>query len=322
MNQPSVKEFKPGDSINQILLLTKKELRSRANGAPYGHLEFRDKSSPIAGKIWDDAKSILETFEAGDFIKVRARVNSYKNRLELAISSTQPVASKQIDLADFLPHAHRDIELMTEQLKELLEEVKDAHLGKLIQAFLKDTSLMNSLQKAPASLNHHQAYIGGLLEHTLLVVKLSRLAASEYPTLNQDLLLTGAFLHDIGKAREYVVKHHLDKSIEGRLIGHITLGTEMITEKIGTIKGFPQPLAWQLKHLILSHHGKMELGAPVMPMLLEAVVLHYMDNLDASVTVRLTALEESSETKDDWAEIWDDGGKRRIYKSQSGIPKA
>lgn len=322
MTPKSVREFKAGDQVDQILLVTKKELRSRASGVPYGHLELRDKSGRIDAKIWDNASTFLELFGEGEFVQVRGHINSYKNRLDLIVTNIIPVPPKQIDLTNFLPHTQHDIELMLEQLKETLGEVKNVHLTKFIQSFLKDPAFMASLQKAPASLGHHQAYVGGLLEHTLNVLKLSRAVLPEYPMLNRDLLLTSAFLHDIGKAREYLVDYRFDKTIEGRLVGHIALGLEMITEKTNTIKGFPQDLALQLRHLILSHHGEMELGAPVLPMTLEAVVLHYLDNLDAKVGVRLTALEESTGKNDDWAEVWEDGGRHRIYKLNKPVAPA
>lgn len=321
MAPKSVREFKAGDSINQVLLVTKKELRSRVSGTPYGHLELRDRSGSITAKIWDNASTIFEVIDIGNFIHIKAQVGSYKNRLELTVSSIKTVAPKQIDLAQFLPHTKQDIELMAEQLKELLEEVKDPYLTQLLQAFFKDTSFMSAFQKVPASIGHHQAYIGGLLEHTLMVVKLSHFVLPEYPMLNGDLLLASAFLHDIGKSRDYAVDYRFDKTIEGRLIGHIAIGLEMITEKIKTIKDFPDDLTLQLKHLLLSHHGELELGAVVLPMILEAIILHYLDNLDAKLSVRLTALEESPDPNADWAEVWEDGGRRRIYKSQPSKSK-
>jgi 3'-5' exoribonuclease len=318
MPRKLIKDFKQGETIEQILLITSKSLRNRTTGAPFGHLELRDKSGSINGKVWDNATALLESFKEGDFAQGRAQVNSYKNKLELVVNSLLFVSPKQVDLADFLPQSKKDIELLTEQLKESLASVKEPYLAKLLQTFIKDTQLIALLQKTPASIGHHQAYIGGLLEHTLCIIKMARSIAPEYPLVNPDLLITGAFLHDIGKVREYALKTHFDKTIEGRLIGHIALGLEMLTEKIGSIKDFPENLALQLKHLILSHHGELELGSPILPMTLEALVLHYLDNLDAKVSVRLTALENSSATDSDWAEVWEDGGKRRIYKQPTG----
>ncbi|PJB21018.1 MAG: hypothetical protein CO114_07600, partial [Euryarchaeota archaeon CG_4_9_14_3_um_filter_38_12] len=240
-----------------------------------------------------------------DVIRVTGTANEYMGRLEIGISKTdRDILEKtdEYDVTDFVASSERDIDEMMNELTGTAESIKNAHLKTLLEKMLKDEKFIDRFKKSPASMMYHQNCVGGLLEHTLNVVKICETLCEIYPVLDRDLLIAGALLHDVGKVFELEVSTVIDVSEDGMLRGHIIIGEEFVNERIKKIIDFPETLKLKLLHMILSHHGEKRFGAPKEPQLPEAVALHYADYCDAKVDLFLKAKSEAK-TEDKW--IWD-----------------
>lgn len=278
-----VKDIRQNQKLEGIFLVKHKGVARTRTGNPYLNLMLGDATGEIQGKVWDHAESLAQRFQKDDFIRIQATAATYQNTLQLTISSLAPCSPSEIDITDFLPQAQHDREETFGQLKTIVTTIKNEHLRQLLDLFLGDEDFISLFKKAPAAKKLHHVYLGGLLEHTLSIAHLILQVGKHYGGLNRDLLLTGGILHDIGKVQELTYSRTFDYSDEGRLLGHILLGIEMINQKIALLSGFPPDLALEIKHLILSHHGHYEYGSPKRPKTLEALVLFYLDDLDAKV---------------------------------------
>lgn len=278
-----VNAIRENDTVDSIFLVREKFSGVTKTGNPYLKLKLADRSGELEGRIWSAAESLLNSFQKDEFVRVRAKAVSFQDHLQLNIAHIERIAEGEVDLSDFLPRAERDAEAMFTSLRQISREVKDPHLGNLLRLFWEDEGFITEFTRAPASKWLHHNYLGGLLEHTLSVAQLVLKNNQHYGGLNLDLLLTGALLHDVGKIKELSFSKSFDYSDEGRLLGHILLGIEMVEAKVGQIPGFPKDLSTLLKHLLLSHHGQYLWGSPKKPMTLEAVMLHYLDDMDAKM---------------------------------------
>jgi 3'-5' exoribonuclease len=236
----------------------------------------------MEAKVWDRAREFAPLFEQGDLVEVAGATESFRGQVQMNVNRLSP-ANRDMDPRIYMESAPADIAEMTSALKDALKAVENRHLKALCDRFLMDRKFMEMFKQAPAAKNFHHGYLGGLLEHTVSVCHLAERVLGLYSRLDRDLLLSGAFLHDIGKVRELSWNGRIDYTHEGRLLGHVAIGAAMIDEKIGDIKGFPGPLALRLKHLILSHHGQYDFGSPKRPKFLEAFALHMIDDLDAKM---------------------------------------
>lgn len=262
-----------------------KQVRTGRDGGRYFALTLADRTGQIDARMWeiDDAGE----FDAGDVVKVRGEVSRFNDRLQIKVDKIRRATADEYELSDFVPQSQRDIGTMWAELEGWVASFHDADLKALLEAFLLDEALAKQLKEAPAAKGLHHAWIGGLLEHVLSLMGMCELAAQHYPEVNRDLLLTGVVLHDIGKLRELSWGTSFDYTLEGQLLGHITIGIGMIEAKIAGIPSFPAAKRLLVEHLVLSHHGEYEFGSPKLPMTAEAVLLHYLDNLDAKMqTVR------------------------------------
>ncbi len=276
-------EIKENERVDSTFLVKQKSSALTKTGKPYLNLILTDKTGNIKGMVWEQAESIAKLFEKDDFIRVKSTSVTYQNSLQLNISAITLCQPSEVEISDFLPQAKSDIDQTFLNLKTLTEEVKDPQLKQLLDLFMEDEQFVRLFKLSPAAKELHHVYLGGLLEHTLSVARLILQIGNHYESLNLDLLLTGGVLHDIGKIHELSYSKSFDYSDTGRLIGHITLAVELINEKIALLPGFPQELATELKHLIISHHGEYQYGSPKRPKTLEAVILYYLDDLDAKV---------------------------------------
>lgn len=283
MKKIFVKDIRENQKVESTFLVLHKGVARTRAGNPYLNLTLGDTTGEIKGKVWDHAEALAQRFQKDDFIRVQATAATYQNALQLTISSLTCCPSSQIDITDFLPQAKHDREETFAKLATIVTTVKNEHLRKLLDLFLADEDFIGLLKSAPAAKKLHHVYVGGLLEHTLSVSHLILQIGAHYEGLNRDLLLTGGILHDIGKVHELTYSRAFDYSDEGRLLGHIMLGIEMINEKISLLPDFPREVALELKHLIISHHGQYEFGSPKRPKTLEALILSYLDDLDAKV---------------------------------------
>ncbi len=278
-----INEIKENDTVDSLFLVKEKSMGVTKNGNPYLKLILLDRSGQMEGRIWNAVDLFSSSFGKDDFVQVKGKAVSFQDHLQLTITHIERIDERTVLLSDFFPTTEKDIERMFSSLVELGEEVKDPSLAKLLRLFWEDGTFVEKFKTAPASTHLHHNYIGGLLEHTLSVTQLVLKNATHYNGLNLDLLMTASILHDIGKVDELSYHRSFDYTDEGRLLGHIVLGVERVENKIALLSDFPKDLAIQLKHLLISHHGQYQWGSPRKPMTLEAILLHYLDNLDAKL---------------------------------------
>ena len=310
-----VKDIKTGDRVSEIFLAAEKNLAYSQKGSPYLNLRLKDRTGEVDGKIWENALAWDKAFKKGDLIRIQARALSFKNAVQLSIIELRKVEDAEVDLADYFPVAKGDRAAMFNEILAYCGQVKTPCLSALLRAFFQDAKIVELFQRAPAAKGFHHVYIGGLLEHTLSVVRLLDLAAGHYQGINRDLLIAGGILHDVGKIYEFSFDRIVEYSDPGRLIGHIVIGVEMVDAKIATIPDFPEQTAMELRHLMLSHHGVLEFGSPKRPKTLEALIVHYMDDLDAKVNAFQETIREDRDGESDWTpyhRLFD----RYIYKGR------
>ena len=276
-----VKDLKPGNEVTECFVLRKKEIKEKSDGEKFLKLELGDRTGRIEGVVWDNPEHVYDQAQTGEIVKIKGWASTYKESPQLKVEKLRKAKEEEIDLSDFLPASERDLDSLYQEFEKVVSSIQNRHLRRLLELLMEDSSLMEKLKKTPGGKLWHHAYVGGLLEHTLKVVQICEKAASMYELVNRDLLVTGALVHDIGKISSYSAKGFFDYTDEGRLIGHIVSGDELIDKKIEAIEGFPADLALQLKHLILSHQGQLEFASPVVPKTIEAIILHYADELDA-----------------------------------------
>ncbi len=288
-----------GQQVDEVYLLIKKQLASTKGGKPYGALRLGDASGEIEAKLWDQAGELLAPLAPGQAVRVSGRVQAYNGQMQMVLSSlaSEPGA----DAAQFLPRSPCDPGELWQRLAEVKQAVKNSQLQRLLRAFFGNQELRRAFELAPAAKAAHHAYVHGLLEHTVSVAGLARLAAGHYPHLDGDLLLTGALLHDIGKVEELTLGPPLDYTDAGRLEGHLVLGARMLDARLAGLKGFPASAAAHLRHMILSHHGTEEFGSPVKPKTAEALVLHAVDDLDAKTMMIRQVIETQGSGEVRWS---------------------
>ncbi|MFZ3114583.1 MAG: HD domain-containing protein [Syntrophales bacterium] len=295
-----IRDIKAGEKICDTFLVAEKSLAFSQKGAPYLNVRLKDKTGELDGKVWDDATAWDKVFDKGDIIRIQSRSASYKNNIQLSIITVEKAAEGDISLNDYLPAARRSGEEMLAELMLLVESVQEPSLQALLRAFFLDAELVALFKRAPAAKGFHHVYLGGLLEHTLSVANFLSLACGQYAGVDRDLLLTGGILHDIGKIYEFSYDRNIEYTDEGRLVGHIVMGTEMVDKKIATLENFPPHLALKLRHIILSHHGDLEYGSPKRPKTVEALIVHFMDDLDAKVNAFQEFIAASPDGPSDW----------------------
>ncbi len=267
--------------VTGFFAVTMKQVRSKKDGAPYFALTFCDRTGQIESRMWETAGA--QEFAAGDVVKLRGQVSRYQDKLQLTLDKIRRADPAEYELGDFVPKTSRDVEELWAELNGHVASFTNPHLQSLLRAFLDDPEISEALKAAPAAKSMHHAWIGGLLEHIVSLLGIADLAARHYTEVNRDLLLTGVVLHDLGKLHELRWGTSFDYTLEGQLLGHITIGIGMIEKKLANLPDFPENLRVLVEHLILSHHGKYEFGSPKLPMIPEALLLHYLDDLDAKM---------------------------------------
>lgn len=279
-----IETFREGERINGILLCKHKQAAVTKNGKPYENVILQDKTGMLDAKIWEPDSQGIDDFEALDYISVVGDVTSFQGALQLNVKRVRKVQPGEYDPKDYLPVSSRDIEEMYEELKDYIGTIKNPYLHQLLEGFfLKDPDFEKKFKAHSAAKSVHHGFMGGLLEHTLSVTGLCEAFCRQYSILNRDLLLTAAIFHDIGKLKELSDFPANDYTDEGQLLGHIMIGTEWVGEHMRQIPEFPHRLGNELKHCILAHHGELEFGSPKKPALVEAVALHFADNIDAKM---------------------------------------
>ena len=300
MKKVFVEQIRERNWVDSLFLVREKIMAMAKNGKPYMTLKLVDRTGEVEGRVWDRVDEFAALFEKDDFIKVQGKASVYMGKMQLVIQDLGRTEESSVDLADFLPVSERTPAEMVGEFRERVANLQDPHLRQLMAAFLEDENFLRRYSTAPAAKAMHHVYLGGLLEHSLAVAALADDVCRRYPGVQRDLLVAGALLHDIGKVAELCYERTFDYTDEGKLLGHIVMGTEMVEEKIRTLPGFPRETAVLLKHLLLSHHGQYEYGSPKRPKTLEAVILNFIDDLDAKINGVRTHIEKEPENPSAW----------------------
>jgi len=295
-----IADFSDGDQVREVFLVTECQERRTKDGSPYLTLTLADKTGSIKAILWSYIPDKENKVAKDQFALVRGVVGLYNNQPQLRLLSAKYHPEENVSLDDFLRTTEKDTGELLAKIKSILSDVRDTDLKALIDTFLGNGEFMSLFMRAPAAQTMHHAYIGGLLEHTHNTVRLCKAFSLIYPQVDGDLLVTGAFLHDIGKIREYTYVRSFEFSTIGRLKTHMLLGCEILRKHISMTNGFPEKKAVKLEHMILSHHGKKEWGSPVEPMFAEANLLHFADNLDAK-TCMFDEAKRSSGEGEEWS---------------------
>jgi 3'-5' exoribonuclease len=305
MARAYIKSLSAGQFVDgEVYLLAQKDLRSTTQKSLYIHAVLADRTGQILARIWQASQELYDLLPQDGFVRVRGRTESYKGALQFIVEGIDPVPIEQVDLEEFLAKTEQDIDQMYKRLLDVLRGIKDQHLLYLVKQFVSDEPLMKRFKSAPAAIQMHHACIGGLLEHTLNVLELVLLIVPRYSQINPDLMLAGAFLHDIGKTRELTWDSVFKYTEEGQLVGHLLIGSMLVEEKAKAVaaelgRPFPLRLLQVIQHMILSHHGDYAFGSPKLPMTTEAISLHYLDNLDAKLDMARRQIAESDSTDPD-----------------------
>lgn len=291
-----IKDYKEGDRVFDIYLCKHKQSAVTKNGKPYDNVILQDKTGTLDAKIWDPNSAGIDDFDALDYIEVYGDVTSFQGALQVNVKRVRACRDGEFDPADYLPVSKKPVAGMYQELLRYVGSIENTYLKKLLETFfVEDEEFIRDFQKSSAAKSVHHGFIGGLLEHTLNVVKLCDYYCRSYPLLKRDLLLTAAMCHDIGKIREIAPFPKNDYTDDGQLLGHIVIGSEMVQDKVRQIEGFPPVLASQLKHCILAHHGEYEYGSPKKPAIMEALALNLADNTDAKLESFTEILENTTE---------------------------
>jgi 3'-5' exoribonuclease len=303
----------PNETITTLFLVTHKEVRQKKTGEPYLSLLLADRSGEIEAKMWDNVSEILATFERDDFVKVKGLAQIYNNRPQFTIHKLRRLQDHEVELTDYFPCSARDADEMFAELMGIVESVQNPHLRALLQLVFQDERVAMLYRRAPAAKSIHHAYLGGLIEHVLSLCALCRIVAAHYRDVDVDLLVTTAILHDIGKIEELKFERSFGYTTPGQLLGHIVIGIQMITDKLRALPDFPPKLRMLLEHMILSHHGELEFGSPKIPLFLEALLFHHLDNLDSKVEAMRCAVERDKQIEGEFTN-WIPALERTVLK--------
>jgi 3'-5' exoribonuclease len=310
-----VTELGPQASVEQVFLATQKQLRPNRNGQLYLQVELADKSGSITGRLWNASDEDFESFDEGDYVRVEGTTQLYSGTLQLIIAAIGRVDPRTVNESDFLVLSSADIERLAAEMAALLGTIRSQPLHALAHEVLADAELMRAYKRSPAGIKHHHAYAGGLLDHVVNLLRLADRVAPLYPALDRDLLLVGVLFHDIGKIVELESERGFSYTDAGQLLGHVLLGLEIVEEKVAAVQArtgaaFDQELAIRVKHMVASHHGQYEFGAPKLPMTLEAMALHHLDHLDAKMAGVMQLLQNEASMDGGWTQYQQSQGRK------------
>ncbi len=314
------------EAVDQIFLASEKSLRPNRNGNLYLQLELSDRSGAISARMWNASESDFKNFENGDYVRVEGSTQLFQGTIQLIATRISKVPPQEVNPDDFLILDSKHIDRLTTRLIEMLRKITDPALRNLAECFLMDEEFMRKFTRAPAGVKNHHAYVGGLLEHVVSLMELVTRVAGHYEELNTELLLMGAFIHDSGKIDELSYDREFAYTDEGQLIGHLVIAVGLLDRKLQEaerLSGEPVPLetALRLKHMIVSHHGQYEFGSPKLPMTLEAVALHLLDNLDAKLHSFQQLMRDDPNVDSPWTNFNQPLG-RKLFKGEADPRRA
>lgn len=312
-------DLRPGDTVeDEVFVVSKKELRQGQNGSKFISLVVSDKTAKVSAKIWQATDNMYKTIPQAGYLRLKGRIDEYRGELQMVIEAIRPVDPTSVNLADLLPCTAKDVEVMWKRTVEILRKIKNRELLILLKQFISDPDFVAAYKRAPAAVTFHHAYIGGLCEHTLSLLETAAAILPLYPDLNPDLVLTGLFLHDVGKIKELSANAAFEYTDEGQLLGHIVQATIWIEQKALEAEKecggkFPADLKCVLQHIILAHHGEYEYGSPKLPALAEAALVHYIDVMDAKINAFCSAVDQCRDDDSTWTD-WVRSLNTRVYR--------
>jgi 3'-5' exoribonuclease len=302
MEKIFIRDFAPNQTISTTFLVKSKELRNKKTGGQFALITLSDKTGDITGQWWDNFEDMIDTFDRDDIVFARGLVTVYRNHLQLSIHRMRLCQEREYSLTDYFPTTKYDIDEMFAELMAIIGEFKNEYLRRLLQCIFADENTARKFKKAPAAKTMHHPYLGGLLEHSLSLVKLCRKVGAHYDGIDIDLLQTGAVLHDFGKIDELAYDRAFGYTNDGQMIGHLVMETIMVADHIKQIPGFPDDLRRHLLHMLLAHHGKLEYGSPKLPSTPESLMLAYLDDLDSKVEAMMRLIAEP-QIEGDWTRM-------------------
>ncbi|WII72900.1 HD domain-containing protein [Bdellovibrio sp. 22V] len=301
MEKQTVQSLKDKDSVDSLFLVKEKHVANGKNGRPFMGLQLGDATGSVDARLWDRVDELAKEFEVGDVLHVKGLVQIFQNRKQLIVHRLERVDSATVNFADFIPSTSRNSEDMFVELVQMVRSIKNDHIRQLVMDTLEDPEIHPLLLRAPAAKSIHHAWLGGLLEHILSICKIMDFMGTHYSFLNRDLLLFGGIFHDIGKVWELSYDNGIAYTDRGRLIGHMQIACELIDKKASRILGFSEELRDICKHIILSHHGKLEYGSPKRPKFLEAMVVAMVDDFDSKVSTLKTIIDNERGSGEKWS---------------------
>jgi 3'-5' exoribonuclease len=314
LSRIAINQLSDNQSLEQTFQAVDKQLRVNRQGGKYVLLKLSDRTGTISGMLWNADERTFESFQRGDYIFCRGRTQVHNGVLQIIVNDLQRLHSDEVDIADFERFDSKQASELTSRLQELLGALTNVHLRRLGQAFLDDQDFIARLQVAAAAVNNHHAYPGGLLRHTIDLMELANWVGPRYEQIDSELLMFGAFLHDLGKIDELTAGSESTYTDRGQLIGHLVIGVQMLGTKIAELEAsgdaFPAEIRLQLEHMILSHHGLLEYGSPKVPHTLEAIALHHLDNLDAKLAAAISIIQSDIGGDENWTNYYPAMGRK------------
>lgn len=296
-----IRDLKVDDKLTNFLVVIKSIRKGKtSNNKDFIDVIISDKTGDLPGKIWEDGINNCDSFDIGDIVSISAKVGEFREQPQVIITFLQKVTD--FDISDFLPTSDKDIEGLYANILKEIDKMENKYLNKLVNYFFVDSKNSKIIKNAPAAEKIHHAYVGGYIEHVSEMLDIAKTTFRHYKELNFDLLLTGVLLHDIGKTKELAIKHTVYRTTEGFLIGHLGLGLIMVSDVINGIKGFPDDLRVKVLHLIMSHHGKLEYGSPILPMTREAYALCHIDDLSTKLNVADKLISSNQDSDQDFSD--------------------
>ena len=320
MNRTPISELSDGQQIDQAFQAADKQLRVNRQGGKYILMKLSDRSGTIAAMLWNADERMFDSFDRGDYIFCGGRTQIHNGNLQVIVSKLERMDPSEIEASDFERFDAQAADELQNRLNELLGGLRNIHLRALGEVYLADETLMTQMRSAAAAVSNHHAYPGGLLRHTVDLMEMCQVIGPRYPEIDTELLIFGAFLHDMGKIEELSSGGEISYTDRGQMLGHIVIGVQMLGDQIAALEAksgapFPAELRLHLEHLIVSHHGQLEYGSPKLPLTLEAVTLHHIDNMDAKITSYRSVIESDVSADGNWTNYNPSIG-RKLWKKR------
>ncbi len=322
MSRQFIADLQARDSVDEIYRVVDKQVRSNRQGSDYLLIQLMDRTGQVSGLRWNAGQSLYETFQKGDFLRVLGATQLHNGLLQIIVQDFESVHPSKVNHEDFSRTDPGEVEQLISELKSKLGSVKNPHLRRLVTAYMSDSQLLDKLRRAPAGIKTHHAYEGGLLRHVVDLMRIAESVAPHYAQLDIEMLLVGVFLHDLGKLEELTYDGDMSYSDPGQMLGHLVQGAIEVERRAHQIQretgqAIPDDVLWRLQHMIVSHHGQLDHGSPKVPMTIEAIVLHYIDDMDAKVNAATELIESDRNTDSRWTAYHPVMG-RKLYKPSVG----